>query len=224
MAAGLIRFVATVAVALLSHASPLAAEEPVVIQLGPATFSVPESWVDPGWSNAVQNGPTETVLLTVPTDRPSPLDFKVDVTGIDTVSILLHHDAEQLGQHGAFMALAGAREIGIASPTDAAKAFNGIVFDTLYGGEAATAGKSATAALYLVGLVPRGDQMLVVGAKLNPETDAHAGGQYIIALPLASGGADFQALITLTAFRRLQPDDLTWVDATEAILEDRLSF
>lgn len=226
MAAGFVtsRLVAAAAAILIAHAEPLAADELISIQLGPATFSVPSSWIDAGWRNAIRDNPADSILLVIPSESLPLFDETIDTSDIESVTILLQHDVLQQAQHAEFMALAGAKEIGIASPTDAAQAFDGIAFDTLYGGEAGSSGKSATVALYLVGLVPRKDQTLVVGAKLDSDAGTHGGRQYIIAAPLLSGGAEFQALVSLTGFRPLRTDDLTWIDVTGRILNAQVSF
>ncbi|MEX2202115.1 MAG: hypothetical protein WD711_12015, partial [Dongiaceae bacterium] len=149
---------------LLAYARPtLTADDSLVdIELGPATFAVPQDWIDPGWRDASQAGAADTIyadtiLLAPPLAAlAAASDGAFDPESVASVAILLRDDPDlEWRAHYVDGRIAAAEErFGIATADDAAIAFDDLPFDRLYGGAFASAGKSASRALHFGGSIP----------------------------------------------------------------------
>ena len=241
-------FAATIHLAaLLLPAVTLAADDALVeIDLGAATFIVPEDWIDPGWRDAAQaSAPdaisadtiradairADTILLTPPPEAmPAASDGAFDPAGVVAISILLRDDPD-LAWRALYVdqrIAAAAAAFGIASVDDAALAFENIPFEYLYGGVFASAGKAASRALHFGGSLPTSaHDTVAVAARIDGAAVDHPARLYSIAATIHAGDrndAPLALVITLRTTRPLGPDDFALIGVAIAIANGRIAF
>lgn len=215
------RFVVAVALISFAYTAPVAADEPVTIQLGPATLNVPDTWLELEGDDFAEDTPANVVFLTPPPTAFEGMDG-ISTEGIEDIVILLRHRAFDgaLSLDSIPLTLHLAEErYGVARTEDAALAFDDIEFDILRGGPTTNAGKSKTQPLILIGSVesPVYGTMLVSTRIEQPYTDAPQR-RYLISAVIEARDAKFDAIIQLESSRRLQATDLGLVDVVARML------
>lgn len=205
-----------------AHAAPLLADEVVSFRIGPATIAAPESWLT---LKGFQQFENVSLYLTPPLSQVDGFEG-INTTGLLSGDIQLRYDTFGIGDDWEVGgALAKTEEsLGIASPENAALAFESVPFDRLYGSVVTNFGKSGVTALYLLGSVPMGEHGTVAVGAVIPQDSDPPERFYTIAFLLDLDGNPFVVRITIKATRKFGPADLGWVKLASAIARGRHEF
>jgi hypothetical protein len=188
----------------------------IAIRLGPTVIAVPEDWIDPAYLVPAGSGNLDAILLSLPAGAVS--GFSSD--GVESISIFLRADPDG---HWSNLYVdertaRAAERFPIAAPDDAARAFNGISFDALFGGIAAASGKSASRALYLVGtLAYAGYDTVAIAARIDGTAY-----RFSVSATIDVDEAPLAVIVTLEMTRPLAPGDLSLIDLASAVANGRL--
>lgn len=202
--------------------SPVIADDSarVDVRLGATTFAVPEEWIDPGYREAALSGTLDTILLIPPVDlmdEASDGAFKPD--GVASIAILLRDDPD-LSWRALYVdgrIESAQKRFGIATTNDAARAFDALPFDRLFGGAFSSSGKSASSALHFVGSIPTSaHDTVAVAARIDAGVRL-----YSISLTIRADEKPAAAVITLRTTRPLYAGDFALIGVAISVLNNR---
>ena len=195
----------------------------VPVRLGSSLLALPEAWIDPGYRAVATGEAIDTLLLTPPID--AFLDGSAagsDGSAYEAIAILLRSDPDGYWRDlyiGERIARAGTR-FGIATPEDAARAFDQIPLPAFHGGIFAASGKSANRALYVVGAL----ETVTYGTVALTARIDDAERVYSISAAIASRGETLAMVITLRTTRLLRPNDLALIDVAVDTVNGRFDL